>query len=404
MPNHFKLELLKDIENGEILEQVKSGKPKHLMTVDTGLDGAARIAERQIADRRARIANKMIVASLSDVKIQRLYSRKPDGTYAFFYCVHGGMNDVSVQELNLVAEMIHTAFCMDCELYFNECQPTMTAQVEQKFNVERKCLYNYYQLRFEKPWIPSDEFKNIDESKDDASSKTASSGRKVSSEFQSVKIKYNKTLARRSKLIKMTLKPTLGRDGDDKSITRLFYTLWNALGESALKGKANVVNHYGKSIEIEYQAESRQEVLEAYSIIKRVVEHVLFWNCYDKNFGLPVSGSTQIGQFSNDFMTRLIPSLKKLTNAGIDWKCTRQFPLNRGNGKRDVQWYRYYIELPKYDVTLEITAGATWDDKTVIGTKHDYTDNKTRGGFVTKTLKLLLDETIKRCKKADEGR
>lgn len=114
------------------------------------LDGMAIIAK-----------NNKIASEIIDYNLERLYKRKEDGSIAFFYSFKGDFDNCTIEEINLVSELLQASFNNDYETYFQDFNPQMNKALQVKVNFERQMIYLFYELKFEKEWKANDKFKEI---------------------------------------------------------------------------------------------------------------------------------------------------------------------------------------------------------------------------------------------------
>lgn len=140
-------------DEGRSMREFESREPdgRFGIHVDVDSDGIAIIAKKN-----------MIAADLCNYNIEKLYKRKDqNGTVAFFYSLKGDLNNCTVEQINIVAELLRSVFTNDYQTYFNDSKPSMTKGLDVKVNFDRQLIYLFYELKFESEWTPGEEFKEI---------------------------------------------------------------------------------------------------------------------------------------------------------------------------------------------------------------------------------------------------
>ena len=133
---------LESPHDGHIERQIREQKVIPSVQVVPGEYGNTIVASR--VSRNA--------SAVAGIQMKKLYRRKPDGSYSFFYGLQGDMNNTPLTELNLLSEMLRAEFQNDYPLYFEDSQPVMQKTLETKLNTEHSMLYLYFEMKFEKEW------------------------------------------------------------------------------------------------------------------------------------------------------------------------------------------------------------------------------------------------------------
>ena len=139
-------------EDGKSWKEFNKEKPDERFCVYVGVD----------SDGMAVIAKKNKIASeIINYDLERLYKIKENGNVAFFYSFKGNLNNCTIEEMNIIAELLKSSFENDYQTYFQEFNPVMEKSLNVKVNFEREMIYLFYEFRFEKEWKPNDRFKEI---------------------------------------------------------------------------------------------------------------------------------------------------------------------------------------------------------------------------------------------------
>lgn len=138
---------LKDVHDGWIERQMKNKKIEPLFNVKES----------------SRMAGKIhsVMASICNYEVKRLYSRKGDKKYAFFYAIKGDLSGCTLRQINLVAEFLQATFQNDFASDFNHYGVVLNSTIDTKINTEHQMLYLYAELQFEEEWKPNEDFEEV---------------------------------------------------------------------------------------------------------------------------------------------------------------------------------------------------------------------------------------------------
>lgn len=139
-------------EDGQSWKEFNGKKPdeKYCVHVGTDEDGMSVISKKN------KIASEII-----NYDLERLYKVKDNGNVAFFYSFKGDMNNCTIEEINLIADLLRSTFDNDYQTYFQDFNPRMVKELNVKVNFEREMIYLFYEFQFENEWKPNDKFKEI---------------------------------------------------------------------------------------------------------------------------------------------------------------------------------------------------------------------------------------------------
>ena len=150
LPHQGTTVILDDPHKGISLVEMEK---KELGTIqhEIGNDGAIRFACR----------NVRLSASVTNLDVKRLYKRKSDGNVVVFYAMKGDLNGVSVETLNAVKDILKSLFCEDYEIHFLPSAPVMTKQLQARVDMNRKMVYIFCEMKFERAWEPDPVFQEV---------------------------------------------------------------------------------------------------------------------------------------------------------------------------------------------------------------------------------------------------
>lgn len=142
---------LEDPHEGWILSQIHGDCVKPKIVVREDSEGAAKIASRICRT----------AATLANYEVRRLYRKKSDTSYAFFYCLKGELDNVSLEQLNTLRELLQGTFQEDWEMVFQPFDPALSRSLQAKLSLSHAMVYLYFEMEFQRGWIPSADFKEV---------------------------------------------------------------------------------------------------------------------------------------------------------------------------------------------------------------------------------------------------
>ena len=148
MQSFGKAEELKDPKRGRNYREFLGEKVEPQTEVKQNKDGIAIIAKSVVADEIA-------------YNLKKMYKRNADGSVSFFYAFKGSINNSTIAELNLMADLIKAAFENDFERCFLACSASIVRSLTVRVSFERQLMYLYFVLSFEKPWEPDETFEEM---------------------------------------------------------------------------------------------------------------------------------------------------------------------------------------------------------------------------------------------------
>lgn len=144
------IEELQNPKDGWIMKQIEFGKPIPGIKVEQGVDSI-------------RFASKInkIASAIGDFNIKRSFHRKNDGSIAFFYSIKGSFEHATIQQIDLVKELLFSKFTDDYETIFFESEPTLQRALQAKISLQHSSVYIYFEIKFAKEWIPGEDFWEV---------------------------------------------------------------------------------------------------------------------------------------------------------------------------------------------------------------------------------------------------
>lgn len=116
--------------------------------------------KEQRASKLQSLANR-VAAKIGNYCMKKTFRRNGNGTVTFFYSVKGDFENVTINQLNIISELLQAAFEDDLVTLFNPSNPEITRVMETKMSLERSVVYLYTDLKFGTEWVPTDEFWEI---------------------------------------------------------------------------------------------------------------------------------------------------------------------------------------------------------------------------------------------------
>ena len=145
------LKSLENAKDGWIMTQIKKDKPLPIINVSKGIDDTVRISSK---------INR-IASAIAGYNLKRSYHRQKDGSIAFFYSVKGSFEHSTVKQLELIKELLTAKFTDDYQSLFFDSNPTLQRALEAKISLQHSTVYLYFEIKFEKEWIPGEEFWEV---------------------------------------------------------------------------------------------------------------------------------------------------------------------------------------------------------------------------------------------------
>jgi len=145
---------LDPVENGHdswIMKQIETGEPIPSIQVEQGMNDTIRFAHK---------INRIALA-IGDYNLRRFFHQKSDGSIAFFYSIKGSFEHATINQIKLIKELLFAKFADDYQTIFFESAPTMQRVIEAKISLQHSTIYLYSEIRFDKPWVPSEEFQEV---------------------------------------------------------------------------------------------------------------------------------------------------------------------------------------------------------------------------------------------------
>ncbi len=141
---------LDDPHKGPIADQMAKGRPNTTIKVDTDSRGCARIA------RLNRIAG-----GAAEIEIKRLFRRKDNGAFAFFYAIEGELDNTALEEINLLSDLLRARFQADYAEYLLPAGPLAEKPLGIRISFKHNAVYLYVEMKFEREWQPAAVYTEI---------------------------------------------------------------------------------------------------------------------------------------------------------------------------------------------------------------------------------------------------
>ena len=150
-PGSGKLEPIENGHEGWIMKQIEEGQPTPSIKVEKGMNDTIRFSHK---------INRIALA-IGDYNLRRFFHQKSDGSIAFFYSIKGSFEHATINQIKLIKELLFAKFTDDYQTIFFESAPVMQRVIEAKISLQHSTIYLYSEIRFDKPWVPSEGFLEV---------------------------------------------------------------------------------------------------------------------------------------------------------------------------------------------------------------------------------------------------
>lgn len=148
MQSFGKAEKLEDYKQGRNYQEFLGKDVDPQTQVKTNENGMAIIAKSIVADEIA-------------YRIKKMYKRNSDGSVSFFYALRGGINNITISEINLMSDLINASFVNDFERCFKDFGGKVVKTLRTRVSFEKELMYMYFVMSFEKQWEPDNTFEEM---------------------------------------------------------------------------------------------------------------------------------------------------------------------------------------------------------------------------------------------------